>query len=151
MQCNQSHQSPCVHCSWSVNYDITNQTNHGSADSFYNETWKLWHHSHVFHNLRLTDLNRQGHCDTKTSIETMWEQSVIVTSQLLAVNSSLHFEIVSSSSGIKCGFTQVRRQKSHKWLAHWIPRPSIVRYVLCKERQASRFQRRWWILLQSLI
>ena len=135
-----------MHFSWSVNYDITYQTIHGSADSFYNETWKLWHHRHMLHNLRsqpsrplwYENVHRNyvgtvGHCDVTIAsgqqLFTFWNRIV-----------------PGSSGGIKCGFTQVRRQKSHKWLAHRIPRPSIVWYALCKERQASWFQRRWRIL-----
>ena len=52
------------------------------------------------------------------------------------------FWIFRSSDGIKCGFTSVKSEESHKWFVHRIHGSRNVRWVLFNERQAPRFQRR---------
>ena len=91
----------------------------------------------------------QRHCDKKASIKTLWEQSVIVTSQLPAAGSCVyevtigqHFEIIGSSNGIKCWCMSLKGYESHKWLVSWIHRARNIWQVLFNEHQAPRFQRR---------
>ena len=72
-------------------------------------------------------MNCLFHCAKKASLATTREQSVICD-VTIAGGRLLYrlrhkrstFWIIRSSDGIKCGFTSVKSQESHKWLVHRI-------------------------------
>ena len=67
-----------AHCPWPVNNDVTCQTFHGSTDSEKRGTDVFFNSLSWIIVLNIRD------CAKKASIETTWEQSVFVTSRLLA-------------------------------------------------------------------
>ena len=93
-----------VRCPWSIIYDVTCQTIHRSAHSFYNE----WYFT-----------NSLNHWPQKTSIETTWEQLVIVTSQFLAaglfiIDITIGKQLFLKSSGVMTRWNVDLRQLSYR-------------------------------------
>ena len=84
LQYDESLESCRVCCPSPATYGVTCQTICGSADCFFNESWKL--DADVYFTNSLNHWP-QRHCDNKTYIETPREQSVVVTSQLPATGS----------------------------------------------------------------
>ena len=45
-------------------------------------------------------------------------------------NDRLTFEIIGGGDGIKCEFTSVKEEESHKWYVHLIHGPEIIGKVM---------------------
>ena len=128
-----------AYCPLPVNYDATFQTFHGFTDFFFHNAEKLGTDVSFTNSLNHWP---QHHCAKKASIATTREQSVIVTSQLLAtgfciddVTIGQHFE----PSGAVMGWNVDLRQLSHRnhindWCTEYTGSEILGRYCSMSAR-----------------
>ena len=133
--------------SYSCRARCPRQTIHGSVHFSYNETPKCG--TDVYFTKSLKNWPRRD-CDKKAPKETTPEQSVIMTSQLLAtgsytddvtINKPMFFKSPGGVTVYNVEITSVRLKELYLWSVHRIHGVRNKWEVFFKERQAPRFRR----------